>query len=113
MQVARHFLSTDPKLHKDVSLIPDYSIESHSKDHEQYLDVSRTRKRRAKALLGESIWVRSGQDGLLDWMGNSKYSGFLGLKGTKQEKPGQKILLLSHMSCKVSLSVLAAGRVSK
>lgn len=53
MQVARHFLSTDPKLHKDVSLVPDYSIESHSRDHEQYLDVSRTRKRRAKALLGE------------------------------------------------------------
>ncbi|XP_046658527.1 small G protein signaling modulator 3 homolog isoform X1 [Homalodisca vitripennis] len=51
LQVARHFLSTDPKLHKDVSLVADYSIESHSRDHEQYLDVSRTRKRRAKALL--------------------------------------------------------------
>lgn len=53
LQVARHFLSTDPKLNKDVVLIPDYSIESHSRDHEQYLDVSRTRKRRAKALLGK------------------------------------------------------------
>lgn len=52
LQAARHFLSTDPKLSKDISLVPDYSIESHARDHEQYLDVSRTRKRRAKALLG-------------------------------------------------------------
>lgn len=51
LQAARHFLCTDPKLNKDISLVPDYSIESHARDHEQYLDVSRTRKRRAKALL--------------------------------------------------------------
>ncbi|XP_075222626.1 small G protein signaling modulator 3 homolog isoform X2 [Lycorma delicatula] len=51
LQVARHFLSTDPKLSKDIVLVPDYSIESHARDHDQYLDVSRTRKRRAKALL--------------------------------------------------------------
>lgn len=51
LQAARHFLSTDPKLSKYISLVPDYSIESHARDHEQYLDVSRTRKRRAKALL--------------------------------------------------------------
>lgn len=51
LQAARHFLSTDPKLSKDISLVPDYTIESHARDHEQYLDVSRTRKRRAKALL--------------------------------------------------------------
>lgn len=51
LQAARHFLSTDPKLSKYISLVPDYSIESHARDNEQYLDVSRTRKRRAKALL--------------------------------------------------------------
>ncbi|RZF38283.1 hypothetical protein LSTR_LSTR009006 [Laodelphax striatellus] len=51
LQVARHFITTDPKQSKDVVLVPDYSIESHSRDHDQYLDVSRTRKRRAKALL--------------------------------------------------------------
>ncbi|KAL1122962.1 hypothetical protein AAG570_003286 [Ranatra chinensis] len=51
LQVARHFLSTEPKLAKDVTLIADYSVESHSRDHQQYMDVSRNRCRRAKALL--------------------------------------------------------------
>uniref|UniRef100_A0A069DX50 Small G protein signaling modulator 3 n=1 Tax=Panstrongylus megistus TaxID=65343 RepID=A0A069DX50_9HEMI len=51
LQVARHFLTTEPKLCKDAALIADYSIESHTRDHEQYLNVSRTRNRRAKALL--------------------------------------------------------------
>jgi len=50
--VARHFMSVDPKLSK-VAILPDYSMESHSRDHENYVNVSRTRKRRAKALLGE------------------------------------------------------------
>ena len=52
LQVARHFLTTEPKLCKDTALIADYNIESHSRDHERYLNVSRTRNRRAKALLG-------------------------------------------------------------
>lgn len=52
LQVARHFMSMDPKLSKIV-LDPDYSMESHAKDHEVYVNVSRTRKRRAKALLGK------------------------------------------------------------
>ncbi|KAJ9578239.1 hypothetical protein L9F63_005538, partial [Diploptera punctata] len=50
LQVARHFMSMDPKLSK-VALIPDYSMESHARDHDNYVNVSRTRKRRAKALL--------------------------------------------------------------
>lgn len=33
------------------SLIADYSLESHQSDHEQFVNVSRTRRRRAKALL--------------------------------------------------------------
>ena len=33
------------------SLVPDYSLESHQKDHEQFVDVTRNRRRRAKALL--------------------------------------------------------------
>lgn len=32
-------------------LTPDYSMESHQRDHENFLVVSRTRRRRAKALL--------------------------------------------------------------
>nr|CAD7426265.1 unnamed protein product [Timema monikensis] len=50
LQVARHFMSVDPKLSK-VVLVPDYSMESHSLDQDNYINVSRNRKRRAKALL--------------------------------------------------------------
>lgn len=50
LQVARHFMSMDPKLNK-VSLVPDYTMESHAKDQDNYVNVSRNRKRRAKALL--------------------------------------------------------------
>ncbi|XP_071873185.1 small G protein signaling modulator 3 homolog isoform X2 [Bombus fervidus] len=50
LQVARHFINVDPKLNSIV-LIADYSMESHAKDHDNYVNVSRTRKRRAKALL--------------------------------------------------------------
>jgi hypothetical protein len=52
LQVARHFMSMDPKMSK-VTLVPDYSMDSHARDHDNYVSVSRTRKRRAKALLGE------------------------------------------------------------
>jgi hypothetical protein len=54
LQVARHFMSVDPKLSK-VVLVPDYGMESHARDHNNYVNVSRTRKRRAKALLGECV----------------------------------------------------------
>jgi hypothetical protein len=47
-------MSVDPKLSK-VVLVPDYSMESHARDHNNYVNVSRTRKRRAKALLGECM----------------------------------------------------------
>jgi hypothetical protein len=50
LQVAHHFMSVDPKLSK-VALVPDYTMESHSHDHGYYASVSRTHKRRAKALL--------------------------------------------------------------
>ncbi|XP_043924287.1 small G protein signaling modulator 3 isoform X2 [Protopterus annectens] len=50
LQVARHFQCTDPK-NCSIELTPDYSMESHQKDHENYVAVSRTRRRRAKALL--------------------------------------------------------------
>ncbi|XP_071486409.1 small G protein signaling modulator 3 homolog [Diadema antillarum] len=49
-QIGRHFQAIDPKNAK-ISLIPDYSLESHQKDHEQFVNITRTRKRRAKALL--------------------------------------------------------------
>ena len=54
LQVARHFINVDPKLN-NIVLIADYSMESHAKDHDNYVNVSRTRKRRAKALLGMSL----------------------------------------------------------
>uniref|UniRef100_A0A8D8RWV6 RUN and TBC1 domain-containing protein 3 n=1 Tax=Cacopsylla melanoneura TaxID=428564 RepID=A0A8D8RWV6_9HEMI len=49
-QIGRHFLTTDPRL-SHASLTPNYSPESHQGDHDAYADVSRTRQRRAKALL--------------------------------------------------------------
>ncbi|KAK0085922.1 hypothetical protein PV325_004216 [Microctonus aethiopoides] len=50
LQVARHFTNVDQKLN-NVQLVADYSMESHSRDHDNYVNVSRTRNRRAKALL--------------------------------------------------------------
>ncbi|XP_014211872.1 small G protein signaling modulator 3 homolog isoform X2 [Copidosoma floridanum] len=50
LQVSRHFINLDPK-YSNISLTADYSMESHAKDHDNYINVSRTRKRRAKALL--------------------------------------------------------------
>ncbi|XP_045214521.2 small G protein signaling modulator 3-like isoform X2 [Mercenaria mercenaria] len=50
LQVARHFQSLDPKNIK-VNLQADYSMESHAKDLENYVNVARNRRRRAKALL--------------------------------------------------------------
>lgn len=50
MKVCRHFLTIEPKLTAHIKTVADYSMDSHSKDHENYIHVSRTRKRRAKAL---------------------------------------------------------------
>ncbi|XP_064478602.1 small G protein signaling modulator 3 homolog [Ornithodoros turicata] len=49
LQIARHFQTLDPKLR--VNLVSDYSMESHARDHENFANVSRSRHRRAKALL--------------------------------------------------------------
>ncbi|KAL3289699.1 hypothetical protein HHI36_023099 [Cryptolaemus montrouzieri] len=51
LQIARHFLQIDPKLSSEISLVADYSMESHAADHSNYINVSKNRKRRAKALL--------------------------------------------------------------
>ncbi|KAK2178734.1 hypothetical protein NP493_529g00005 [Ridgeia piscesae] len=50
LQVARHFQSVDPKNHK-LNIQADYSMESHACDLENYVNVARNRRRRAKALL--------------------------------------------------------------
>ncbi|KAL7288961.1 hypothetical protein TKK_0016922 [Trichogramma kaykai] len=50
LQIARHFITLDPKL-GSIQLTADYSMESHAKDHENFINVSRIRNRRAKALL--------------------------------------------------------------
>lgn len=48
LKVCRHFLTIEPKLSAHIKTVADYSMDSHSKDHENYINVSRTRKRRAK-----------------------------------------------------------------
>ncbi|XP_032123063.1 small G protein signaling modulator 3 isoform X1 [Sapajus apella] len=50
LRVAHHFQCTDPK-NCNVELTPDYSMESHQRDHENYVACSRSHRRRAKALL--------------------------------------------------------------
>lgn len=50
LKVARHFITIEPKLANHIQLTADYSTHSHSKDHENFINVARTRKRRAKAL---------------------------------------------------------------
>ncbi|KAL9956497.1 hypothetical protein ACROYT_G037979 [Oculina patagonica] len=47
LQIARHFDAVDPKKGLEI----DYSMESHAKDHERFINVARNRRRRAKALL--------------------------------------------------------------
>ncbi|XP_048210890.1 small G protein signaling modulator 3 isoform X2 [Perognathus longimembris pacificus] len=50
LRVARHFQCTDPK-NCSMELTPDYSMESHQRDHENYVACLRSHRRRAKALL--------------------------------------------------------------
>ncbi|KAI8494672.1 Small G protein signaling modulator 3, partial [Branchiostoma belcheri] len=50
LQIAKHFQSVDPK-NCNLDLQADYSLESHKQDHENFVNVSRNRRRRAKALL--------------------------------------------------------------
>lgn len=50
LKIARHFISIEPKLSAHIVLQADYSANSHVKDHENYVNVSRNRRRRAKAL---------------------------------------------------------------
>ncbi|XP_055849031.1 small G protein signaling modulator 3 homolog isoform X2 [Episyrphus balteatus] len=50
LKVARHFLTIEPKLQAHIRLTAEYSSDSHAKDHENFINVARTRKRRAKAL---------------------------------------------------------------
>lgn len=48
-------MAVEPKLCSNLVLVADYRMESHSMDHENYINVSRNRKRRAKALLGKHL----------------------------------------------------------
>lgn len=50
LKIARHFLSIEPKLAAHIVMQADYSANSHVKDHENYVNVSRNKRRRAKAL---------------------------------------------------------------
>ncbi|XP_018327081.1 small G protein signaling modulator 3 homolog isoform X2 [Agrilus planipennis] len=51
LQIARHFIQIEPKLSSEISLLANYSMESHALDHANYINISKNRKRRAKALL--------------------------------------------------------------
>lgn len=57
LKVARHFITIEPKLSAHIKLVADYAMDSHAKDHENYINVSRTRKRRAKALHGKEMII--------------------------------------------------------
>lgn len=50
LKVCRHFIAIEPKLSAHIRTAADYTVESHARDHPDYVSVSRTRKRRAKAL---------------------------------------------------------------
>lgn len=43
LKVCRHFLTIEPKLSAHIKTVADYSMDSHAKDHENYINVSRTR----------------------------------------------------------------------
>ena len=48
-QIARHFTSLDPKI--KINLTADYSMESHTKDHQNVALNTSAKQKRAKALL--------------------------------------------------------------
>uniref|UniRef100_UPI00358E8A98 small G protein signaling modulator 3 isoform X2 n=1 Tax=Myxine glutinosa TaxID=7769 RepID=UPI00358E8A98 len=50
LKVACHFQAIDPE-NTLMDLTPDYSTESHQRDHESYIAVTQRRRKRAKALL--------------------------------------------------------------
>lgn len=50
LKVCRHFLTIEPKLNAYINQVADYTTDSHAKDHENFINVSKNRKRRAKAL---------------------------------------------------------------
>ena len=51
VRVSQYFQSADPASFADASTVPDYSMESHARDHEAFLSISRSRRRRARAIL--------------------------------------------------------------
>lgn len=48
LKIARHFISIEPKLSGHIKLQADFSADSHIRDHENYVNVSKNRRRRAK-----------------------------------------------------------------
>jgi len=54
VQIGRHFTTSDQSLMK-VSLEPDFSIESHTKDHDKFNQGYINGHKRAKALVGKYI----------------------------------------------------------
>ena len=51
LQIGRHFISHDPKYAK-LNMEPDFSLESHTKDHERFTQGFSSGLKRAKALVG-------------------------------------------------------------
>ena len=51
LRVAQYFQSADPATFSEVDLNADYSMEGHAKDHDKYLAISRSKRKRARAIL--------------------------------------------------------------
>ena len=51
IRVAHYFQAADPASFADVDLNADYGMESHARDHESFLAISRSKRKRAKAIL--------------------------------------------------------------
>ena len=51
IRVAHYFQAADPASFGDININADYSMDSHAKDHESFLAISRSKRKRAKAVL--------------------------------------------------------------
>ena len=51
LRVANYFQAADPAAFAEVDMNADYSMESHAKDHDDFLAISRSKRKRARALL--------------------------------------------------------------
>ena len=51
LRVSQYFQAADPSSFSDVNLTADYSMDSHSADQDAFLAISRSKRKRARAIL--------------------------------------------------------------